>query len=194
METWEINGHTLEYDDDTHTYIADGLIIPSVTQMIKKVPAISTMYDGISAEVVRRAGERGTLIHKQIEEYCKTGEESDSLELRGFKFLQKNYDIVALANEVPVLLSDKDKPIVAGRLDLLALVNGKYSILDIKTYANMSQKHKIALTYQLNLYRVAYEQSYGSGIEYLAGLHIREHTRKLVEVKINDFAVKEVLE
>ncbi len=192
METWEINGHTLEFDNDTHTYIADGVIIPSVTQAIKNITG--NMYEGISADIVRRAGERGTFIHKAIEDYCRNGTESDLDEVRGFKFLQKQYDIVALANEVPVLLCDNNKPIMAGRLDILGLVNGKVAILDIKTVSAMSPKYKAYLSYQLNLYRVAYEQSYTVGIETLGGLHLRGNTRKLIEVKIDDFAVKEVIE
>ena len=33
--TKEIAGHTLEYIDDSHTYLVDGVIVPSITQILK---------------------------------------------------------------------------------------------------------------------------------------------------------------
>ena len=35
MNSWEIAGHTLEYFDDTHEYLVDGLLVPSITQILK---------------------------------------------------------------------------------------------------------------------------------------------------------------
>ena len=35
MERWEINGRTLEYDDESHIYLVDGIIVPSVTQILQ---------------------------------------------------------------------------------------------------------------------------------------------------------------
>ena len=35
IESWEIAGGLLEYIDDTHTYLYDGVILPSITQILK---------------------------------------------------------------------------------------------------------------------------------------------------------------
>lgn len=188
METWEIQGVTLEYDDDTHTYLADGVIVPSVTQILSL--KFKDQYKGVDEEVLKRAGQRGTEIHKAIELYCK-GEELELSEVRGFKFLQKHYDISVLANEIPVLLFENGKPIVAGRTDLLAHVEGKLTLGDIKTTSVLYRKY---LTYQLNMYRKAFEQSYQMDIERLVGIHLRGNERKLVDIPIDDLAVLELLE
>ena len=71
MESWEINGRWLEYDDETHTYIVDGIIVPSVTQILGR--KFGHKYDDVSAETLNKAAERGTAIHKAIEEFCKEG-------------------------------------------------------------------------------------------------------------------------
>lgn len=68
MESWDLEGITLEYDEDTHTYIADGIIVPSVTQIIKD--KLGNKYSTVAPEVLKRASIRGTAIHKSIEDYC----------------------------------------------------------------------------------------------------------------------------
>ena len=35
IESWEIAGGLLEYIDESHTYIFDGEILPSITQILK---------------------------------------------------------------------------------------------------------------------------------------------------------------
>ena len=35
MKYWEINGHSLEFDEEDHIYICDGIIVPSVSTILK---------------------------------------------------------------------------------------------------------------------------------------------------------------
>lgn len=189
--SWEINGVTLEFDEETHTYLADGVIVPSVTQVLKA--KFGEMYKGVSESVLNKASTRGIQVHEAIETYCKT-QDAELLvqdEVRGFKFLCDRYFITPLSNEVPVLLLDNGKPIIAGRLDLLLDAGDVFALGDIKTTSTLNKDY---LAYQLNLYRRAFEQSYGMDIEKLYGFHLRETKRKLVEIPINDFLVKEILE
>lgn len=189
--SWEINGVTLEFDDETHTYLADGVIVPSVTQVLKA--KFGDMYKGVSEAVLNRASSRGTQVHEAVENYCKTHNAELLLqdEVRGFKFLCDRYFLTPLSNEVPVLLLDNGKPIVAGRLDLLLDAGDVFALADIKTTSTLNKEY---LAYQLNLYRRAFEQSYKMDIDKLYGIHLRETKRKLVEIPVNDFAVKEILE
>ena len=183
-----IRDKELEYIEETHTYIYDGVVLPSVTQVLKV--KFGDMYNRVNEDVLNRAATRGTQIHSDIEAYVK-GEERNTEEVRGFKFLQVHYDIVPYTAEVPVVVFKGGLPKCAGRLDLLADVGGKYSIADIKTTATLNKEY---LAYQLNLYRVGFEQSYGVDIEKLVGLHLIRAKRKLVEIPINDICVKEILE
>ena len=181
--TTNLAGHTLEYFDDEHMYLVDGLIVPSITQILKH--KFGGKYDGISKETLNRAAEAGTAVHDAIERYCKSGEESDLPELRNFKFLQKQYGFEVLQNEVPVILCLNDEPIAAGRLDMVLRMDGQIGGADIKRTATLDKEY---LAYQLNLYRIAYRQCYGVEWEFLRGIHLREDVRKFVNSPVNENA------
>lgn len=179
--TKEINGYTLEYFDDEHVYLVDGVIVPSITQLIKI--RFGRKYDGVSRAVLDRARDKGIEVHEAIERYCKDGEVKDLKELDNFIFLQKQYKFKVLENEVPVILFLNDEPISAGRLDMVLEMGGQIGGADIK---RTSQLDKEYLAYQLNLYRIAYRQSYGEEWEFLRGIHLREDVRKFVNIPINE--------
>ena len=179
--TKEFNGHVLEYFDDEHIYLLDGVIVPSISRITKATNP--DQYAGISEEVLKRAASAGTAVHKAIEDWCIEGTESDLPELRGFKFLQKHYKFEVMANEIPVAYFKDTKPFMAGRLDLLLMIDGKFGLADIKRTSTLEKNN---LAYQLNLYRIAYEQTYEQKIEFLAGIHLHELTRKYVDIPLND--------
>lgn len=182
METWKINGVTLEYDDDTHTYIADGVIVPSITQLMKI--RFGNKYDFVNEETLQRASERGTFVHETIERYCKTGKKRDCQELRDFIFLERMYKFRAIENEIPVIIFGKDgRAITAGRLDMVTERDGKRGLADIKTTATLDKEY---VGYQLNLYRIGYIQCYGSPIDELYGIHLKNGKRKLVPIPISE--------
>lgn len=182
MESWKIGANTLEYDDETHTYIVDGVIVPSVTQIL--AASFGNKYENVNKEVLNRAAARGTAIHKAIEEYCTIGKDDGSKEVHNFNFLMKHYALKPIQNEVPIIIYRFCKPIAAGRLDLvLTDDNERYSIADIKTTATLDKEY---LTYQLNFYRLGYLQSYGRSVSKLYGVHLREDKRKIIELPIVD--------
>lgn len=180
-ESWEIGGHCLEYLDDIHQYICDGICLPSITQCLKM--RFKNKYAGIDDQTLKQASVRGTECHRAIEEWCKSGTESELPEVKNFKFLQKQYGFKVIENETPVILSKDDEPILAGRLDLVLDIDGKTGLADIKRTSTLDKEY---LTYQLNLYRIAYQQTYGIEIEFLKGVHLREDTRKFVNIPINE--------
>ena len=187
--TEEINGHILEYLDDPHVYLIDGVIVPSITQILKH--KFGGQYAGVSKKVLQDAADRGTEVHEAIEKWCKTGEESDLPEVRNFRFLMKHYGFQVDYNEVPVILFKDDKPIAAGRMDLVISVGPEMGIADIKRTYKLNKEY---LAYQLNLYRIAFQQCYGENITFLRGIHLREDTRKYVEIPINEEMAWELVE
>lgn len=176
-----IQGHTLEYFDDEHQYVVDGICVPSITQIL--AVKFGHKYSGVSDKVLQNAAIRGTAVHKAIEDYCINGTESDLKEVKNFKFLQKHYGFEVLENEVPVILFDGDKPIAAGRLDLVLKIDDKIIGADIKRTSTLDKEY---LAYQLNLYRIAYRQCYGVEWDELRGVHLREDIRKFVLIPINE--------
>ena len=183
MEVFEIKDHTLEYDDDTHTYLVDGIIVPSITQILKV--RFGGKYAGVDKDTMQRAAQRGTDIHKAIELYCREQTESNYKELHNYKFLAKHHNFTVARNEVPIILCKFGDPIAAGRLDLvLDMCNtGDKALADIKTTSTLDKEY---LAYQLNLYRLGYMQSYDEEITKLYGVHLRDDKRKFVEIPINE--------
>ena len=184
-----INDYDIEYLDESHTYLIDGVQVPSVTQILKV--KFAKKYKFVKPAVLNRAAEEGTKVHKAIEDYCKTGKDDGSDELRNFKFLQRSYGFKVLGNEIPVILFRGSKPIAAGRFDLLLEKDGQKGIADIKRTSVLDKEY---LFYQLNLYRMAYIQSYGGEIDFLKGIHILPDKRKYVDIPINLDAAWEIVD
>lgn len=175
-----INGDVLEFIEDEHLYLVNGVIVPSITQLLKH--KFGSKYDHVDSVTLNRAAEKGTAVHQAIQDYCEQGIESDLPELRGFKWLQKQYGFEVIGNEIPVILYD-GAPIAAGRLDLVLKMGDKIGGGDIKRTSALDKEY---LAYQLNLYRIAYRQSYGIEWEFLKGLHLRDSTRKFIDIPINE--------
>lgn len=189
MEVFEIKGGALEYIDESHTYLYDGVILPSITQLLKK--KFGGKYDSIPKATLQRASERGTAIHKVIEEYEVRGVETEDAELRNYKFLKKNFKFECIGNEIPVVLFKDGEAVACGRLDLVLKEGDKVGLADIKTTSTLDKNY---LAYQLNLYRIAYQQCYGGDIEFLKGIHLRSDIRKYVDIPINEYIIDELLE
>ena len=62
----------------------------------------------------------------------------------------------------------------AGTLDQIITIDGKL----INDFKRVSAPNKNKIAYQLNFYKMAYEQSYGKKIEFLSFTHLRETVRK----------------
>ena len=186
--TIALNKHVLEFDEETHSYICDGLVIPSITEMMKL--KFGNKYDGVSYGTLARAAERGNKIHEDVEKYCVAGLDSGTEELRNFKFLMKQYGMTVKNNELPVILNVDDKPFAAGRIDLILEKDGLMGLGDIKSTSVLDRDY---LAYQLNLYRLAFQQSYHTEIHFLAGVHLREDKRKLAAIAIDENKAYEII-
>lgn len=189
METFKIKEGVVEYIDETHTYLYDGVVLPSITQLLKV--KFGNKYNGIPKDTLERASVQGTAVHKAIEDYEQNGTESTLPELRNYKFLKKLHNFNCIANEVPVVLFSDGKAVACGRLDLVLQEGEQVGLGDIKRTSTLDKNY---LAYQLNLYRIAYQQCYGTQIDFLRGLHLREDTRKYVSLPINENLVSEILE
>lgn len=181
MDTYKIGSGTLEYYDETHTYLYDGIILPSVTQILSfKYP---NDYANVPKDILQRAGERGTAVHKSIEVFNRTGYDDGTQEVRDFRFLQRQYGFEVLDTELPLVLFDDGVPVACGRLDMTYDSFGAIGIADIKTNSVLNLE-KIA--YQLNLYRIGLKQSYNVDARFLRIIHLRKDTRKYIEVKVDE--------
>ena len=63
----------IRFDEENHRYTLDGKTLISVTQLMKK-HGLAPDYSAVSESVLAAKAERGTLIHKEIEDFNKGGE------------------------------------------------------------------------------------------------------------------------
>lgn len=188
MKTWQLGNHLLEFIEETHTYVCDGLIVPSVSTILKTK---FNDYVGVSKEVLNRAAELGSNLHLAIELFEKEGKTSDLKEFKNYLFLKKHYKIENLENEIPIIYEKDGEVIYAGTLDQLCEADGKLSINDFKR-VSAPNKEKIAL--QVNLYKLGYEQTYQKKVEVLSFMHLRDNTRKYYKLPVNEEYAVSVIE
>ena len=130
----------LTFIEDTHEYFLDDKKLISVTQLMQK-HGLSPNYSDVPSEVLRAKAERGSLVHKEIEEYIKEGNIGFTNELIEFINADKGE---VLKSEFKV-----NNDIVAGTVDLLLYKNNEYIIADLKT---TSELHIDAVSWQLTIY------------------------------------------
>ena len=134
----------LEFDKTAHQYKLGGRPLISVTQLMKK-HGLAPDYSGIDPAVLERAAERGTLVHKEIEEYIKHDEAGFTKEFADFADYIDNCDLIVTASEEAV-----HNDICAGTIDLLMENDcGDKIIADIKTTATLNIE---AVSWQLSIY------------------------------------------
>jgi hypothetical protein len=98
---------------ETHTYTIDGNAVKiSVTQLLKK-HGLSPNYSYIPTDILLRAADKGTLVHKEVEDYIKTNEIGFTEEIGAFISLCKKTGIKPLRSEFSV-----GNLLVAGTADL----------------------------------------------------------------------------
>ena len=150
----------LEFIEETHTYLLDGKIIPSATQLLKEIFPLK--YENVPIDILNKKSEYGTQFHKFIEiiekkkpkrplayikKYYKPNiyqEES----LKDYLKIKEKYNIVITDSEKKVHYLDK----YAGTLDLKGYVNNKSAIIDVKTTYELDE---VYVAWQNSLYELA---------------------------------------
>lgn len=163
----------VSFEEITHSYLLDGEIyLMGVTSLMRK-HSLSPDYSGISEEVLQKAAERGSKVHKDIEDYCNGKAVAMTRELKAFI----GCGVKAIANEY--LVSDNE--IVASSIDIVADAGeGKVNLIDIKTTSTF---HLEPLSWQLSIYALLFKlQNPDIEIAGLYGLHIKAGKANLVQV------------
>lgn len=152
---------TIELLEDTHTYLIDGVIVPSVSELIRF--QFPEAYKDIPSKVLEKKASYGTKVHDLIERFVRkeftlddlknglnpiTGKRLDPsirLAIEQFEELRKKWCFQI--KDMEQIVSYKGK--YAGMYDLLT-IDGV--IIDIKTTADL---HEDWLAMQLGLYQLA---------------------------------------
>lgn len=184
-----MNKYEIEYLDEEHIYLCNGVIVPSVSQVLHLV--FPDKYKNVDKKILNAKAKYGTELHNYIEQY-ENGLITQKLNyiqeasFRQYLKLKDKYYIEVLEQEKIVNYKD----IYAGRFDIYGEVNGVISLCDIKTTASLDKEY---LKYQLNLYRFASKDKNKIKKLYAIWLRPRE-LGKLVEIEImSDKEIKDLL-
>ena len=141
------------FDPIAHTYTTeDGRQLSGVTPIVAWI--YPRTYDGISDEVLAKAAEYGTMVHRACEAADNGIVASDQF-VQDYLNVKNAHGLSTLANE---LIIDNDK--VASAIDVVAVDSfGDKWLLDIKT---TSQLHNENVRLQLSIYAAI---AAGMGIE-----------------------------
>lgn len=132
----------VNFDEFTHSYFCKDKMLIGVTSLMKK-HGLGADYSGIPDSVLAAAAERGTAIHKMLEDYDNGKQIEDSPLVRAYKKL----NLKVKCSEYLV----SDNKIVASSIDK---VLDDYSLADVKT---TSEVHTEALRWQLSIYKYLFE-------------------------------------
>ena len=150
----------VEFIEETHQYLIDGILVPSVTQIVEKI--FPDKYKGVPDYILKAKAEYGIQIHKFIEiiEIKKPKRPIAYLKkYYGMNFIQeesiKQYLEIKRQFNIEVLEVEKIvfyKNLYCGKLDIKAKVNGKKAIIDVKATSEIDKDY---VSWQNSYYELA---------------------------------------
>lgn len=150
----------LEFDEETHTYIKNGIILKSVTQILQELFPLK--YENVPKKILEDKSIYGTELHKFIEIIEKKKPKKPLAYIK--RYYKPNIyqeeslkDYLKIKDKYKIEITDSEKKIsykylYAGTLDLKGYVNGKSAIIDIKTTYELDELY---VAWQNSLYELA---------------------------------------
>lgn len=127
---------TLEFNEEKHEYRLNGVVLPSVTQIIK--PLYS--YDGISSAILEYAAGRGRAVHKAVELWSQNTLDDTTIDpvivpyLEAWKKFALEKCFIVTASEQHLAHPHMK---YAGTPDAEGLINKEEWLVDIKAVAEL---------------------------------------------------------
>lgn len=141
---------TCTYDEEWHTYRYKGKIIPSVTRLLD-----DGTYKDVDENILKKAQERGKLIHKEIEMYLKKQE---------MGFTDEFYEFL------DIFIKNKEKW-------------ENKAIIDVKTYREATKKNREKCYKQEKLYAEAIKYLTNENIDNFYMIHLPKGNKgKLIDL------------
>lgn len=145
----------IEFVESAHLYLKNGILVPSVSEILKFI--FPNKYDGIPKSILDAKAEFGTKIHEAIELYeSNIPFELTPMEMLTFNQYLKLREIYNIKPKHQELLVSY-KYAFCGRLDMIAEVDGKLALVDIKTTAKLDYE---SLAWQLGMYQLGYGETF----------------------------------
>lgn len=170
----ELPDSKLDFSEESHIYSLRGLLLPSVTQIMK--PMSLMLYNGIQSQKLMEAADRGTRAHSQVEAIVKYGvveyDEDTEPYIDAFESFQAAYKPTWIGSEYRTFHQQLR---YAGTVDLIGYIkpddgNG-VDVIDLKTTASF---HPVMLGTQVSAYAEALK-SQGIAVRDLYGLQVTRY-------------------
>lgn len=172
----------IEFVEEGHLYLYDGVIIPSVSDILKFI--FPNKYKDVPDYILQNKAEYGSLVHELVEQ-LENGKTIEELK-QDYEFnyiveasleqhlkLKKEYEIETISQEEMVCY----KGLYAGRYDSEAMIKNEFSLVERKTTAELDEEY---LSWQLSYYELAKGKRYKKlYVEWLP----KKGLGKLVEIK-----------
>jgi hypothetical protein len=152
----------LEFVEEGHLYIYNGVIIPSVSDILAFI--FPNKYKDVPDYILQNKAEYGSLVHELVEQ-LENGKTIEELK-QDYEFnyiveasleqhlrLKKEYEIETISQEKMVCY----KGLYAGRYDSEAMIKRELSLVDRKTTAELDTEY---LSWQLSFYELASGKTY----------------------------------
>jgi hypothetical protein len=166
VDNWEgYNTAYEEYFEEGHLYLYKGVIIPSVSDILKFI--FPNKYSDIPIEILKNKAIYGTKVHEVVE-ILEREQIFDIValkqEIEGINYIIESsieqYLKLKKENEIEMIEQEQMvhyKNLYAGRFDMVAKIKNEKSLCDIKTTAELDEEY---LSWQLSFYELAKGQKY----------------------------------
>ena len=143
---------SIEFVEDGHLYLISGILVPSVSEILNFI--FPNKYSNVPRQILNSKAEYGSRVHEAIEclEKSETLPQLNYLQeasLEQWKKLKSENKIEVIEQEKMVNYESH----YCGRFDMIAKVNGAYSLCDIKTTVKLDKE---SLSWQLSYYALAH--------------------------------------
>ena len=165
----EVMSEAVTFNEDTHTYRYGDRIIPSVSSILNKV--LGTSYGNVPEAILKKACEKGELVHKEVQDYEEKGEIGFTEEFSQYLELKKRHHFKPVEIEKMVYCLE-DVMQFAGRFDMAT----EDTLIDIKTTYKLDT---VRTMWQLNLYNFCEKMKYKK----LAVIWLRPDKAEYVELE-----------
>ena len=184
----ELVKSSVVFNEENHTYMLGEKQLQGITGMISR-QLFPDKYKDVPDFVLKRAAEKGSLIHAQCQFADVTGLPPESIEAINYIRERVNAGYKAFANEYTV----SDNEYFASNIDCVWEKDEKISLGDIKTTASLDREY---LSWQLSIYAYLFElQNPLITVDKLFGIWLRGDKSELVEIERKpDAEVKRLLE
>lgn len=185
----ELKDSGVIFDEEKHTYKLGDKYLSGITSVLHR-NLFPDEFDGIDEEILNKAAEYGTAVHKSIEDFESQWINDGTQEVSDYIQIIKDYNLSHEISEYTITDGDN----YASNIDKVYRVSDDtFNLADLKTYGVMSPDKLEKAKWQLSVYAMMFEkQNPKAKVGRLYVIHIRnkqksdgsyDHISELIEVK-----------